>query len=37
MNDDFPLEIEDSEDEREELEEIMIKDTDWILLAGKID
>lgn len=37
MNDDFPMEIEDSEDEREEIEEIMIKETDRILLAGKID
>ncbi len=37
MDDDFPIEIEDSEDEKEEMEEILIKENDWILMAGKID
>ena len=37
MDDDFPIEIEDSEDEKEEMDEILIRDNDWILMAGKID
>ena len=37
MDDDFPIEIEDSEDEREEMEEILIKENDRILMAGKIE
>lgn len=34
MDGDYPMEIEDSEDEKENL---IIKPTDSILLAGKID
>lgn len=37
MDDNYPMEIEDSEDEAEEREEILIRDTDRILMAGRIE